>query len=100
MERHLQREKWVFALDKPLIQSVALSSEEQPQQPDPQSLRAFLLQPGQGVLIEAGVWHTAGLPTVEENILYGFVLGEEPDDPQENSGWIDLPENTLVKIKR
>ena len=100
MQRHLQREEWVFALDKPLIQTVALSGEDNPQQPDPHSLRAFLLQPGQGVLIEAGVWHAAGLPAEAEITFYGFVLGEALDDPQENSGWVKLMENTLVKINR
>ena len=100
MERHPQREEWVFALDKPLVQAVALSNEEQPQQPDPHSLRAFLLLPSQGVLIEAGVWHAVGLPAGDEDTLYGFVLGEALDNPLENSGWVKLPENTLVKIKR
>lgn len=75
MERHPHRSEWVFAIDGPVIQSVALSGGENPERPDPQQARAFVIQPGQGVLISAGVWHAAGL-AAGRAVLYGFVLSQ------------------------
>ncbi len=99
MERHLQRPEWVFALEQPLIQAVALSHPANPAQPDAASFKAFILYPGQGVLIEKGIWHAVGLPAGDTGIQYGFVLAKETPDTQENSGWVPFAGGQTVWIE-
>lgn len=98
MERHLERPEWVFALDQALIQGVALSHPSTPSQPDIASFKAFILQPGQGVLIQKGVWHAVGLPAAEESLFYGFALAKETPDAQENSGWVAFAGDQRIRI--
>jgi ureidoglycolate lyase len=98
LERHLARPEWVLALDKPLIQTVALSGPQEAGAPDASTSKAFLIQPGQGVLLAAGVWHGVGLPAGKETTQYGFVLAAQPPDPHENSGWVSFSGNVTVKI--
>jgi len=89
LERHDDREEWVYALDQPVVQVVALSASGQPDWPDAASAAAFLLQPGQGVVVERGVWHSAGLPAGQRSVCYGFVLGPpRPGAPPTTNPWI------------
>jgi ureidoglycolate lyase len=89
LERHDDREEWVYALDQPVVQVVALSAPGQPDRPDAASVAAFLLRPGQGVVVERGIWHSAGLPAGQRSVYYGFVLGPaRPDAPPPTNPWI------------
>lgn len=97
MERHLDREEWVFALDKPIIQALALSFSSTPQQPDAHSVQAILLHPGEGLIIAAGVWHAVGVPARGEGAFYGFLLGEPVQDGGD-SGWVPFANNVNVII--
>ena len=98
MERHLAREEWVFALDSPLVQTVAHSAATDPDRPDPQTLAAFLIRPGQGVIMAPGIWHSVGLPPGRQDICYGFVLAEPKLHPDENSGWVDFAGHAEVRL--
>lgn len=76
MEKHPNRSEWVFAIDKPYIQVVALSSSKTGNMPDQETVKAFLVRPGQGILISKDVWHAPGITAYDEPSLYGFVLGK------------------------
>jgi len=77
MEKHPHRSEWVFAIDKPYIQPVALSHPGAIDKPNIETVKAFLIKPGQGVQISEGVWHAPGIAPGATPALYGFVLGEE-----------------------
>ena len=99
MERHQDRGEWVYAIDKPMIQTVALSSPDYPTQPDPEKTKAVLLQPGQGLMIASGVWHAVGIPSKDEVITYGFVLGApSSEEKKRDKGWVSFTDNTIVKL--
>jgi len=99
MERHHNREEWVFAINEPVIQAVSFPSDTTMDRPDPQKTQAFLLLPGQGVLINKGIWHAAGIAPGEDHVLYGFVLGKESAEEKGiNIGMIPFLDNEIVKI--
>lgn len=52
-EVHYETYEFFFPLDGPMIFVLAPQSEE----PDPEETRAFLIDPGEGVLIDKGIWH-------------------------------------------
>jgi ureidoglycolate hydrolase len=95
MEQHLDREEWVFALDHPIIQVIALSTDADMKVPDPASVKAVRLEPGQGVVIFPGVWHAAGLPAAAGITLYGFALGKATR-PDVDPGWVKFADNSAV----
>jgi len=99
MERHQDRSEWIYAIDKPMIQTVALSSPHNPDCPYPDKTRAVLLQPGQGIIIAPGVWHAVGLPSKDEAITYGFVLGApSPEEKKRDKGWVAFTDQTVIKL--
>ena len=98
LERHLAREEWVFALDSPLVQTVALSAAADPNRPDPQTAAAFLIRPGQGVIMVPGIWHGVGMSPGPQVITYGFVLAKSPPQSPEDSGWVDFADHTEVRL--
>ncbi len=56
VECHPTRSEWVYAIDKPIIQVVALSDSKSGSA-DPATTKAVLLKPGDGIIIQEGVWH-------------------------------------------
>lgn len=96
MEKHPNRSEWVFAVEKPYIQPVALSSVEDRNKPDHNSIKVFLIKPGQGILISADVWHAPGINYDDSPTLYGFVLGESYDDDVE-LGLVSFDEEVIVR---
>jgi ureidoglycolate lyase len=99
MERHPARAEWVFALERPIVQAVALSAGES-DCPDPATVRAYLIWPGQGVIIGPGVWHAAGLAAGPTPVPYGFALAR-PSDPAHDvdSGWIPFDRAAIVTLE-
>jgi ureidoglycolate lyase len=99
MERHQDREEWVYALDRPYIQVVALSSLDDPERPDISTARAFRIEPGQGLIMARGIWHAVGLPAEDQSTLYGFLLGKPgPDREAANSGWVAFVDDAQVVV--
>jgi len=100
LERHAEREEWVYALDQPVVQVVVLSAPGEPEQPDAASAAAFLLQPRQGVVVERGVWHSVGFPAGDESAYYGFVLGQPRSDAEvTGSPWVPFAGDAYVIIE-
>jgi len=52
-EVHYETYEFFFPLDGPMIFVLAPESEK----PDPDKTRAFLIDPGEGVLLDKGTWH-------------------------------------------
>ena len=99
MERHLERPECVFALDRAVVQTVAFSRPDTPGVPDERALKAFVIQPGQGVMMDKGVWHGVGLPAGDESIRYLFLLGSDRfTSESENSGWVPFASEVVVQI--
>lgn len=97
LERHLDREEFVYALEQPVIQVVALTSPGGGA-PDATSAKAFLVLPGQGVIMAPGVWHGVGLPAGERAITYGFILAEAGEEPGAGSPWVTFAEGEVLRI--
>jgi ureidoglycolate hydrolase len=99
MEHHRNRAEWVFAIDKPVIQLVSLPGDSLTERPDSQKAQAFLILPGQGVLIYKGIWHAAGIAPGEEHVLYGFVLGKESEAEEGiDKGMLPFFDEGIVRI--
>lgn len=75
LERHADRPEYVIALDHPIIQIVGLSDPQNDALPDIGQTAAYLIEPGQMVKINPGVWHSAGLAYEVNAALYLFLLG-------------------------
>jgi ureidoglycolate hydrolase len=100
MERHPDREEWVYAIDQPLIQLVSLSEAADTRRPDPDRARAFFLQPGEGIIMARGTWHAPGFPATNLVTLYGFALSKPvPDSVAETEGWIDFRGGDTVRVQ-
>ena len=101
LECHADRQEWVYALDQAMIQVVAHSAPGGPSRPDAQTARAFLLQPGQGLIMAPGVWHAVGLPAGECSIRYGFVLGKpDPNAPADENPWVPFARGARLVLVR
>jgi ureidoglycolate hydrolase len=100
LERHLDREEFVIALDHPIIQVVGLSDLDKPDCPDIKKTEAFLIKPGQMVKINAGIWHSAGIAIDDISSLYLFMLGKPTKDPSfVDSGLVQFASGDFVAIK-
>jgi len=94
MERHQDRKEWIFALDKPIIQVVALSDPAVPDHPDSTRTIAFRIDPGQGVMVNRGIWHAAGLSFSDGPTHYLFILGKQTKKfAGQDTGWIEFSDH-------
>ena len=46
--------------------------------PDGAAARAFLIEPGEAVLIDSGTWHAAAVPVDEKTLYYFAAVPDEP----------------------
>lgn len=96
MESHPIREEWVYALDKPIIQLVALNCLES-DCADPSTARAIRLNPGEGLIIRAGVWHAPAFSADLNPAYYGFVLAAASPEVRE-MGLVPLEGGVKIRI--
>ena len=100
MERHLDRDEYVVALDHPVIQIVGLSDAKREDFPDINQTEAFLVRPGQIVKLKAGIWHAAGIAYGIESCLYLFLLGKPTKDGKlVDSGLVGFVNNESLIVK-
>ena len=84
MERHQDRVEYLIALDRPIIQAVALNAPEDARYPDQSRAEAFIIYPGEIAMVNRGVWHSAAMALGSETTQYLFLLGSpgtENGDP-------------------
>ena len=80
MERHVSREELLIALDKEIIQPVAACRDinDPDEKPDPSTVQCFRIKPGQGIVINKGVWHSPAYPAAGDS-TYLFAIEKKPD---------------------
>lgn len=98
MESHPSRKEWIYALDTPIIQVVALSSSREKGRADAYAAQAILLQPGQSLLIHEGIWHAGGFPANLQHAIYGFALPPALPEVKEE-GMVAFAEADTVRVK-
>lgn len=93
MERHFHTTETLFAFDQPAILCVALPGGEAP---DGNDVRAFVLEPGDVVRLNRGVWHDA-CRGIAGPVTYGWLADcRAPLDP-----WIEIDGGPLqVSVDR
>ena len=97
MERHDHAEM-LLPVTGALVQVVAPRGDfnNLDEHPPAFAARAFLIRPGQAVLIEAGTWHAAAVP-VEESTLYYFAA--VPDEPDTAGGrWMPFDKQVCFEL--
>ncbi|MEI3612777.1 ureidoglycolate lyase [Pseudogracilibacillus sp. SO30301A] len=102
MERHVSREELLLALDKEIIQPVAICQDinDPNEKPRPDTVKAFRIKPGQGIIINKGVWHSPSYP-VNGDSTYLFAIEKKPDkfgDEMVNP-WVPFINDRAINIK-
>jgi ureidoglycolate lyase len=100
MEREPTKE-FLLPLSTPIIQAVAPPGDiyDPNEVPDPASVRAFIIRPGQAILMAPGTWHWAAMPFSKEPTTYLFVGEEHPPLPGRESGpWVPFAQSSKVKV--
>jgi ureidoglycolate lyase len=99
MEAHLHPE-FLIPVTGPIIQAVALPERDgQPgEKPNPATVRAFILEPGQAIIMDRGVWHYAAVPLRDEAWYYfmGNPVWDGPGTPEQP--WIPFLGDQKIKI--
>lgn len=101
MEREPKTE-FLLPITGPIVQAVAkpgdLTNHEQ--QPDPTTVRAFIIRPGQAIIMAPGTWHWASVPLASEEVIYYFVTEPHPPEPgREESPWVPFINNDTIELK-
>ena len=95
MERHMSTEEVLFAGAKPIVLSLAASDPMAA--PKAEDVVSFLMEPGDLVVLNRGIWHDA-CHAMEDKTMYYF-LSYSNGDPSETA-WIDVvPEPVTVNRK-
>ncbi len=101
MERE-DKVEFLIPITGPVIQTVALPGDlsDHTQQPDAQTVRAFIIRPGQCIIMSPGTWHWAAMPLEKEQVLYYFVGTPHPPEPgREASPWVPFYRNDTVQVR-
>lgn len=68
--------------------------------PDPVTVRCFLIRPGQGIIINKGVWHSPAYPLNGES-TYLFAIEKKPDkfgDEMVNP-WVPFKNDEIIEMR-
>jgi len=100
MERHPDVE-FLLPVTGPLIQVVAPGRDiaDNNEQPEAAEAIAFLLQPGEAVVVAPGVWHAAAMPVAGETLYMFAGLPQAPEPGREASPWISFAGDSAVAIR-
>ena len=97
MEAHGKPE-FLVPIDEPVIQPVALSTGTQ--KPDAKKVEAFIIYPGQSIVMRENTWHCAAIP-LESDSWYYFVGNSVWDGPgTSEKPWITFKNDMSIKILR
>jgi len=101
MEREPSKE-FLLPLTAPIVQAVAPPGDvnNPNEKPDPAAVRAFIVRPGQAIIMSAGTWHWAAMPFGDESTSYIFLGEEHPPLPgRESSPWVPFLQNKKVRVE-
>ena len=95
MERHPDNEELLIAVQGHIIQPMGVPEnlDDEDALPDPDKVRAFLISPGQAIIMKKGAWHSAALP-VGSDTLYCFAADSSGSYP-----WVDFPNKTTILLE-
>lgn len=102
MERHVSREEILWPTNTEIVQPMALPEklDDPAAQPDPRTVRAFRIKPGQAIVMVRGAWHSPAYP-LQGNALYFFAIENKSDDIGDNKNpWVPFPEDGYVEMVR
>lgn len=101
MEREPKVE-FVLPITGPIVQAVALPGDlsDHTQQPTASTVRAFIIRPGQAVLMAPGTWHWAALPLAGETLYYFITQPHPPEPGRESGSWVPFwgDDSILVEL--
>ena len=101
MEREPEIEM-IWPVTEPLIHVVALPGDlkNHAEQPNIKTVKAFIILPGQVILMHPGTWHYASFPLTSDEVFYYFLTKDHPRDPGgENTAWVPFFGNETIKIE-
>jgi ureidoglycolate lyase len=101
MEREPKTE-FLIPITGPVIQTVALPGDlaDHSQQPLAETVRAFVVRPGQAVVMAAGTWHSAALPLAGETMYYFMTEPHPPEPGREASPWVSFARGDTIRIQK
>ncbi len=98
MERHVSREELLWPVDQAIIQPMALpvQLDEPRAKPMLETVRAFMVRPGQAIIMKKGAWHSAAL-AVSDHTKYFFAIETKRDQigAQQNP-WVPLSKTIRI----
>lgn len=92
----------IWPVTGPLIHVVALPGnlKKHSEQPDALTAKAFIIYPGQVIIMHPGTWHYASFPLEQKETFYYFLTKDHPREPGwEDVPWVPLKNNAIIKIK-
>lgn len=101
MERETKTE-FLIPISGPVIQTVAVPGNlgDHTEQPSPETVRAFIVRPGQAIVMAPGTWHWAAMPLAQETLYY-FVTEPHPPEPgREASPWVPFPGGDTIQVQK
>lgn len=103
MEREPEVEV-IWPTNGPIIQTVDLPGnlKDHTQQPNIDSVKAFVVNPGQVIVMRPGTWHAPAFPAGKNQVLYYFITKDHPREPGwENTPWIPFSsEDKIILINK
>jgi ureidoglycolate hydrolase len=100
MERHPDIEMLMPATG-PLIQVVAPGRDlgDARERPCAEEAVAFLIEPGEAVVVAPGVWHAAALPAAGETLYWFAGLPHAPEPGRQDWPWIAFAGGAGVRLQ-
>lgn len=98
MERH-HKQELLIPITGPIIQPLVPASDNSnlDAKPAASKAEAFIIYPGEAVIISSGVWHCAAIPLDKQEIIY-FYLTEPSSDDVSFGGWINFQNNESISL--
>jgi ureidoglycolate lyase len=101
--RAMEREpttEFLLPISGPIIQTVALPGDlsDHTEQPNGATVKAFIVRPGQAIVMAPGTWHWAALPLKGETLYYFITEPHPPEPGREASPWIPFLNGDTVQL--
>jgi ureidoglycolate hydrolase len=96
MEHHLGTQEMIVPLDVPLVVPVAPADPAADAIPDPELIEAFVVEPGQALVMDNSGWHWLPFPTEGESGSCLIIFAK--DTPAHDLLIRDLPDREVVRF--
>ena len=101
LEAHTSREEMLWAIDQPLIMVVStpLALADPQRRPSGSDAQAFLIQPGQAVILAKGTWHSPAFSANGTPAVYYFLVEAKTDSiDQDAAPWIPFDDSSILTV--